>query len=271
VPPWGGAIVDSHDGNATAESVLARLYPNVRGCGYPPELNCELFFETYREKGAQFDCWVSTRDARVALTELNLERAKSEVICSLVPLMIFILSVMYAFCRMGVFSVCNPFRTCLDRTKSDPISVEMSRLSPAKLYNYKRRLMARKAEKSKASFQMASGLGQQADEGDGDEEDTGLTATASKRLSIPATIEEAPEMSLSSSTSSAQYRRRSAMRAAAAAADGSPTIETRTKPEEVDLDDLDFDPDDIVAVPTTSEAKAKWGNRGGSAEKEKWS
>ena len=31
---------------------------------------------------------------------------------SLVPLLLFILSVLYAFCRLGVFAVCNPFRWC---------------------------------------------------------------------------------------------------------------------------------------------------------------
>ena len=31
---------------------------------------------------------------------------------SLVPLAIFILFTLYAFCRLGVFSICNPFRCC---------------------------------------------------------------------------------------------------------------------------------------------------------------
>ena len=33
-----------------------------------------------------------------------------QVMYSLVPLAIFILFTLYAFCRLGVFSICNPFR-----------------------------------------------------------------------------------------------------------------------------------------------------------------
>jgi hypothetical protein len=59
---------------------LARLYPNVRGCGYPPDLNCEEFFEKFGGlKNASvpssplpFTCWVSTIDSSIAMTELDL-------------------------------------------------------------------------------------------------------------------------------------------------------------------------------------------------------
>ena len=57
----------------------ARLYPNVRGCGYPPELNCEEFYQTFLRNESDFSCWVSTTDTSVAITELDLERAKGEV------------------------------------------------------------------------------------------------------------------------------------------------------------------------------------------------
>ena len=26
---------------------LAKLYPNVKGCGYPPDLDCDAFFEEF--------------------------------------------------------------------------------------------------------------------------------------------------------------------------------------------------------------------------------
>ena len=64
------------------------------------------------EGGELFDCWVSTLDGEIAMTELNLSRIKSDVLYSLVPLLLFIVSVLYAFCRLGVFAVCNPFRWC---------------------------------------------------------------------------------------------------------------------------------------------------------------
>ena len=59
---------------------MARLYPNVRGCGYPPELNCEEFYQTFLRNESDFSCWVSTTDTSVAITELDLERAKGEVL-----------------------------------------------------------------------------------------------------------------------------------------------------------------------------------------------
>ena len=64
------------------------------------------------EGGELFDCWVSTLDGEIAMTELNLSRIKSDVLYSLVPLLLFIVAVLYAFCRLGVFAVCNPFRWC---------------------------------------------------------------------------------------------------------------------------------------------------------------
>jgi hypothetical protein len=59
---------------------MARLYPNVRGCGYPPELNCEDFFSkfgisknvTALPYSQPFPCWVSTIDSSIAMTELDL-------------------------------------------------------------------------------------------------------------------------------------------------------------------------------------------------------
>ena len=30
---------------------LAKLYPNVKGCGYPPDLDCDAFFEEFGKVG----------------------------------------------------------------------------------------------------------------------------------------------------------------------------------------------------------------------------
>ena len=94
-PPW--ATISVFENNSAEQT---RLYPNVRGCGYPPELNCEAFYETYGPiNGNPFKCWVSNIDQSIAMTHLDLDRAKSEVIYSLIPLLIFIIFVLYAFCR----------------------------------------------------------------------------------------------------------------------------------------------------------------------------
>ena len=54
-PPWSSVSIYDRGGlyNSDYSDPLrspapnkARLYPNVKGCGYPPELNCEEFYET---------------------------------------------------------------------------------------------------------------------------------------------------------------------------------------------------------------------------------
>ena len=53
-----------------------------------------------------------------------------QVMYSLVPLAIFILFTLYAFCRLGVFSICNPFRCC--PTPAD--QAETATLTPKQLF-----------------------------------------------------------------------------------------------------------------------------------------
>ena len=73
-PPWasistfdrGGVHnADYSDEDETVPARTARLYPNVRGCGYPPELNCEKFYEDYRNISHSYTCWVSTMDTSI--------------------------------------------------------------------------------------------------------------------------------------------------------------------------------------------------------------
>jgi len=144
-PPWGSltslAMPQSAPGPILEKSHVARLYPNVRGCGYPPDLQCPDFFKNYSLVGQHFKCWVSHLDPEIAITELDLKRLKKEVMYSLVPLAVFILFTLYAFCRLGVFSICNPFRCC--PTPAD--QAETATLTPKQLFRYKKTLMAKKA------------------------------------------------------------------------------------------------------------------------------
>ena len=107
----------------------------------------------YKHNETEYDCWVSTMDSSVAITKLDLERAKGEVLFSLIPLLIFIIFVLYAFCRMGVFAVCNPMRMC---PNSPDTQVDLPSITPKKLLNYKRGLVAKKNQ-ALAAFQQASG------------------------------------------------------------------------------------------------------------------
>jgi len=139
-PPWG-SLTSFTLSKTPQDSQLARLYPNVRGCGYPPQLQCQDFFSQFGDLGAKYPCWVSHLDPNIAITELDLRRLKKEVMYSLVPLAIFILFTLYAFCRLGVFSICNPFRCC--PTPAD--QAESATLTPKQLFRYKKTLMAKKA------------------------------------------------------------------------------------------------------------------------------
>ena len=47
------------------------------------------------------------------------------------PLLLFIVSVLYAFCRLGVFAVCNPFRWC---PKSPDTDLKLEVLTPQRLF-----------------------------------------------------------------------------------------------------------------------------------------
>ena len=96
------------------------------------------FFSEFGVLGSSFSCWVSHMDPEIALTELDLRKLKKEVMYSLLPLGSFILSTLYALCRLGVFTICNPLR-CLPRT------LDKAKLTPRQLFRYKKALMVKKA------------------------------------------------------------------------------------------------------------------------------
>ena len=120
-----------------------------------PNYSMPEFFSEFGSLGAKYECWVSHLDPDIAITELDLRRLKREVtiinyaqlkklifkiyktqppllqvMYSLVPLAIFILFTLYAFCRLGVFSICNPFRCC--PTPAD--QAETATLTPKQLF-----------------------------------------------------------------------------------------------------------------------------------------
>ena len=98
-PPWGSlSSLSSSSASSQPETAKpARLYPNVRGCGYPPTLHCDGehflpftqsqsphhsmpdFFSEFGSLGAKYECWVSHLDPDIAITELDLRRLKREV------------------------------------------------------------------------------------------------------------------------------------------------------------------------------------------------
>lgn len=80
LPPWATDISSAK--LFSEEKTFSRLFPNARGCGYPPELNCENFFSKYGMgkngtlNDVPFTCWVATMDKSIAVTNLNMVRSK---------------------------------------------------------------------------------------------------------------------------------------------------------------------------------------------------
>ncbi|XP_061397930.1 protein tipE [Musca vetustissima] len=76
--------------------VGAHLYPNVKGCGYPPVLNCTIWFKRYTKLGVKFPCYYSKVDPSVVISELDYWQNTLNLIYSIaIPVPSFIISVIY--------------------------------------------------------------------------------------------------------------------------------------------------------------------------------
>ncbi|CRK92487.1 CLUMA_CG006036, isoform A [Clunio marinus] len=74
----------------------ARLFPNVKGCGYPPFLNCTIWNKFYQQEGANFSCYYSTVDPRLVVTHLDMWKNSLHLILAMaIPIPSFIISVIY--------------------------------------------------------------------------------------------------------------------------------------------------------------------------------
>ncbi|MCL4148273.1 UNVERIFIED_CONTAM: hypothetical protein GTU68_058654 [Idotea baltica] len=74
----------------------AKIFPNVKGCGYPPQVNCTEFNKRYSDYGTTFTCYYSQLQPNVTITELNLEEIKESLIYAIAaPWGCFIASVLY--------------------------------------------------------------------------------------------------------------------------------------------------------------------------------
>lgn len=74
----------------------ARLFPNVKGCGYPPMLNCSIFLKTYREIGTNFSCYYSRVDPSLVISDLDMWQVYMNLVYAMaIPIPSFIISVIY--------------------------------------------------------------------------------------------------------------------------------------------------------------------------------
>lgn len=74
----------------------ARLFPNVKGCGYPPMLNCTIWSKKYKDIGSNFTCFYSMVDPSLVISDLDLwQNTLNLVYAMAIPIPSFIISVIY--------------------------------------------------------------------------------------------------------------------------------------------------------------------------------
>lgn len=74
----------------------ARLFPNVKGCGYPPILNCTVFLGKYRTIGTNYTCYYSRVDPGLVITDLDMwQNTLNLVYAMAIPIPSFFISVIY--------------------------------------------------------------------------------------------------------------------------------------------------------------------------------
>lgn len=74
----------------------ARFLPNVKGCGYPPYLNCTIWTKRYDVKGRKFPCYYSRINPSIVISDLDLWQNTLNLVYSMaIPIPSFIISVIY--------------------------------------------------------------------------------------------------------------------------------------------------------------------------------
>ena len=67
-----------------------------QGCGYPPNVDCQSFFNNFGIPGTTFKCFPSRHDPTMVIIDLNLDQIRRSLVFSLaVPLPCLFLSLAY--------------------------------------------------------------------------------------------------------------------------------------------------------------------------------
>ena len=73
-----------------------KLFPNVKGCGYPPQVDCNDFLKYYGGSGTNFTCFVSRLDPELVIIDLDLDLVREHLFYSLaVPIPCLLVSLAY--------------------------------------------------------------------------------------------------------------------------------------------------------------------------------
>ncbi|KAL1131688.1 hypothetical protein AAG570_011301 [Ranatra chinensis] len=84
------------DNSSEWHYTYAKLLPNVKGCGYPPMLNCSVWTKKYVQEGSNFSCYYSRVDPRLVITDLDMWQVYLNLVYAMaIPIPSFIVSVIY--------------------------------------------------------------------------------------------------------------------------------------------------------------------------------
>lgn len=99
-------VFDDENADSTWSFRGARLLPNVKGCGYPPVLNCSIFYKKYRQVGTNYSCYYSTIDPSMVISNLDMWQVYLNLIYAMaIPIPSFIVSVVYlAFAYFKIYN-----------------------------------------------------------------------------------------------------------------------------------------------------------------------
>lgn len=74
----------------------AKLFPNVKGCGYPPMLNCTIWLKKHYDIGSNFSCYYSRVDPGLVISDLDMWQVYMNLVYAMaIPIPSFIISVIY--------------------------------------------------------------------------------------------------------------------------------------------------------------------------------
>ena len=96
-------------GVSDTEERIGVLFVNVVGCGYPPTVSCERFYEEYGKSRKQdFPCFYSLRNDSLVITEYDEGTEIMKVSLACVPLLITLLTAIGLLVTPGVMRAKNP-------------------------------------------------------------------------------------------------------------------------------------------------------------------
>lgn len=74
----------------------ARLFPNVKGCGYPPMLNCTIWLKAHAAIGLNYSCYYSRIEPSLVITDLDMWQVYMNLVYAIaIPIPSFIVSIIY--------------------------------------------------------------------------------------------------------------------------------------------------------------------------------